>query len=225
MPGYAWARARFGACSHGDSSESIRVLGLRRRPPARSCSRRWSSDPAFRLGEASDRDVRPLLEPVRHWPLWAVHWQHPLAFRPGSMGPSRLRRPAARIHRSRRSRWLAAPAGDSLPISRARLQDPVLAQAHGPLVSPAVRTRCCQAHGSAVSTRCWLTGPVQVSRQPSVPGASSGPVNLNVTCTRPCSCVSAQWHAKDGLSAASDSDVHSIHAQSLSTVEVITVLS
>ena len=54
-----------------------------------------------------------------------------------------LRRPAAREYLSRR---LAGPAGNSLAVSRARRQYPVLAR--GPLV----------AGTPAASTPCWFTG-------------------------------------------------------------------
>ena len=43
---HARARAKFGACT--GSSESIRILGLQRRYPSRSCSLCLSPDPAFR---------------------------------------------------------------------------------------------------------------------------------------------------------------------------------
>ena len=89
--------------------------------------------PLIRRSEASD--ARPLLDPVRHWTLR----RSPAA----SVGlqargaASRLRRPAARNYQSL---WLAGPVGDSLAISRASRRYPVLA--HGPLVAPAVSTRC-----------------------------------------------------------------------------------
>ena len=66
--------------------------------------------------EASD--VLPLLDSVRHWPSWAVHWQHLLVVRPMGWRAS-CAGPAAR---KCQSRWLAGPAGDSLAISRASRQ-------------------------------------------------------------------------------------------------------
>ena len=134
-----------GACA--GCTESIRVLGLHLRPSTRSCSRPWSSDPAFRSVRRAAAS-----RPARHWPSTGnIRW--PLAHG----GASLLLRPAARTFQSL---CLAGPAGNSLAIGRASRKYPMLT--HGPLVAP------------AVSTRRWLTGRSSWSLQPSVPMLAHG---------------------------------------------------